>query len=65
MAEHFWALFRWDGDFICFLDALLQAAIFTDIPKEHLLRMPVRIRQLDITNPAPTLTIGSKGEGIV
>jgi hypothetical protein len=55
---------RWDGEFIAFLDGLVQAAIFTDIPKEYVLRMPVRFRKLDIINPAPTLAIGEAGNGV-
>lgn len=52
---------RWDGDFIRFLDGLLQVAGFSKIPETYQLRLPVEIRQVDILLPSPALKPGRPG----
>lgn len=52
---------RWDGDFIRYLDGLLQVAGFSRIPETYQLRLPVEIRQVEIVLPSPALKAGRSG----
>ncbi len=51
---------RWDGCFIRLLDGMLQAGALGS--SDYQLRIPTKIRQLDILDPKPALPAGSESE---
>ena len=52
---------RWDGCFIRLLDGMLQAGAHNVAWSDFGLRIPTRIRRLDIAVPGPALLPGSEG----
>ena len=53
---------RWDGNYITFLDGLLQASVMKGLSTATVLRIPTRIRHLTINVPGPTFPLGSEGD---
>ncbi len=53
---------RWDGCFIRLLDGMLQAGALGS--SDYQLRIPTKIRQLDIIDPKPALPSGSESESL-
>ena len=51
---------RWDGCFIRLLDGMLQAGALGS--SDYQLRIPTKIRQLDILDAKPALPAGSESE---
>ena len=54
-----WCLNRWDGCFIRLLDGMLQAGALGS--SDYQLRIPTKIRHLEILNAKPALPAGSEG----
>ena len=52
--------YRWDGCFIRLLDGMLQAGALGS--SDYQLRIPTKIRQLEILDPKPALPAGSESE---
>lgn len=53
---------RWDGCFIRLLDGMLQAGALGS--SDYQLRIPTKIRQLEILDPKPALPAGSESESL-
>ena len=51
---------RWDACFIRFLDGLLQTTGLCHA--DHQLRIPVRLREVLVHDPAPAVDVESSGE---